>query len=124
MNTRFWIFSGVMSSSAVNLYAQAGQAPQSAFGSFFPLIVIFVIFYFLLIRPQQKKAKEHQKMLNEIKKDDKVITSGGIHGVVAGVKGEIVELKIAENVKVNISKSAIGTIVIQESEIKTPEIVK
>jgi preprotein translocase subunit YajC len=113
-----------MFSNAVNLFAAAGQSPQSAFGSFFPLIVIFVIFYFLLIRPQQKKAKEHQKMLNEIKKDDKVITSGGIHGVVAGVKGEIVELKIAENVKVNVSKSAIGTIITPESEIKTPEIVK
>ena len=124
MNVRLWIFTGVMFSSAVNLFAAAGQAPQSAFGSFFPLIVIFVIFYFLLIRPQQKKAKEHQKMLNEIKKDDKVITSGGIHGVVAGVKGEIVELKIAENVKVNVSKSAIGTIITPESEIKTPEIVK
>lgn len=109
---------------ASNLHAADGQ--PNAMGSFIPLIVIFVIFYFFLIRPQQKKAKEHQKMLNELKKDDKVITSGGIYGVVSQVKGDTVEVKIAENVKVQVVKGTISTILPPESqsEAVTPEIVK
>ncbi|MFC1501683.1 preprotein translocase subunit YajC [Elusimicrobiota bacterium] len=109
--------------STSSLYAEA-PAQGNPMGSFLPLIVIFVIFYFFLIRPQQKKAKDHQQMLNTLKKDDKVITSGGIHGVVAGVKGDIIELKIAENVKIQVSKSAIGTIVLPENKPVNPEVVK
>ena len=82
--------------------ADAGS--QSAFGGFVPLIVIFVIFYFLLIRPQQKRAKEHTALLNGLKKDDKIITNGGLYGVITGVKGDVLEVKIAENVKVEISR--------------------
>lgn len=108
-------------------YAQDAAPQQNAFGGFVPLIVIFVIFYFLLIRPQQKKAKEHSAMLNALKKDDKVITGGGIYGTVTAVKGEIVEVKIAENVKIDVSKQAISAVLTKEApkeEIKTPEIVK
>jgi preprotein translocase subunit YajC len=109
--------------------AFAADAPQqSAFGGFVPLIVIFVIFYFLLIRPQQKKAKEHTTMLNALKKDDKVITGGGIFGTVTAVKGDVIEVKIAENVKVEVSKQAISAVITKEvpkaEEIKTPEIIK
>jgi len=94
--------------------------------SFFPLIVIFAIFYFLIIRPQQKKAKEHQQMLNALKKDDRIITNGGLYATVVSVKGEIVEVKIAENVKVQIAKSGVSTILPPENQNQpvTPEIVK
>ncbi|MBF0564138.1 MAG: preprotein translocase subunit YajC [Nitrospirae bacterium] len=86
------------------------QGPEGMFMSFLPLIIIFVIFYFLLIRPQQKKAREHKDMLENIKKGDKVITSGGIYGLVENVSDKTVTLKIAENVKVKFGKSYVGTV--------------
>ena len=91
---------------------QAGQAggPGSMLTSLLPLVLIFVIFYFLLIRPQQKRAKEHRQMLDNIKKGDKVITSGGIYGVVESVGTNTVTLKIAENVKVKFGKGNIAAV--------------
>lgn len=86
------------------------QGGGSLFASFLPLILIFVIFYFLLIRPQQRRAKEHRQMLENIKKGDKVITSGGIYGVIEAVGTNTVTLKIAENVKVKFGKSYIATV--------------
>ena len=78
------------------------------------IALIFVIFYFLLIRPQQKKQKQHQNMLEAIKKGDRVVTSGGVYGTVIGVKDNIVVLKIADDVKVEFAKSAIASIVSKE----------
>ena len=73
---------------------------------FIPLILIFVIFYFFLIRPQQKKVKEHKAMVESLKRGDKVVTSGGITGTVERlVDNDKVEVEIAENVKVEIVKS-------------------
>ncbi len=88
--------------------AQGG--PQSMFASFLPLIIIFAIFYFLLIRPQQKRAKQHREMISAMKKGDKVITSGGIYGVIESVSERTVVLKIAENTKVKFGKNNIATI--------------
>lgn len=88
---------------------QAGGA-QGMIASLLPLILIFVVFYFLLIRPQQKKAKEHRQMLENLKKGDKVITGGGIYGVVESVGNNTVVLKIAENVKVKFGKGYIVAI--------------
>ncbi|GBD98933.1 preprotein translocase subunit YajC [bacterium BMS3Abin07] len=88
--------------------AQGG--PQSMFASFLPLIIIFAIFYFLLIRPQQKKAKQHREMLGALKKGDKVVTSGGIYGLVELVSENTVVVKIAENTKIKIGKANIATI--------------
>jgi len=89
-----------------------GQAGGTAgmLGSLLPLVLIFVVFYFLLIRPQQKKAKEHQQMLDSIKKGDKVVTAGGIYGVVENVGATTFVLKIAENVKVKVGKGYISTV--------------
>lgn len=85
------------------------QAPQvNPLVQLFPLIIIFVIFYFLLIRPQKQKEKEHQKMLKELNKNDEVVTSGGIHGTVINVKDKTVILRIDENVKIEIEKSCIA----------------
>tara|TARA_B100000989_G_C19376184_1_gene399574 strand:+ start:505 stop:792 length:288 start_codon:yes stop_codon:yes gene_type:complete len=73
---------------------------------FIPLILIFVIFYFFLIRPQQRKAKEHKKMVDELKRGDKVITSGGIIGTVERIiDNEKIEVLIADNVKVEILRT-------------------
>ena len=78
----------------------------SGIGQFIPLILIFVIFYFFLIRPQQKKVKEHKAMVENLKRGDKVITSGGITGVVERlIDNDTVEVAIAENVKVEIVKA-------------------
>lgn len=92
---------------------QGKQKPGAggAFGMFLPLIIMFVIFYFLLIRPNQKKEKQRQKMINELQKGDKVLTSGGIFGLVVAVKPEEnkVVLKVADNTKVEFAKSAVTT---------------
>ena len=78
----------------------------SGIGQFIPLILIFVIFYFFLIRPHQKKVKEHKAMVESLKRGDKVVTSGGITGTVERlIDNDKVEVEIAENVKVEIVKS-------------------
>ena len=79
---------------------------DAGIGQFIPLILIFVIFYFFLIRPQQKKVKEHKLMVSSLKRGDKVITSGGIVGTVERIiDNEKVEVSIAENVKVEVVRS-------------------
>ena len=88
----------------------AGAQGGGGLMSFLPLILIFVIFYFLLIRPQQKKAKEHRQMLENIKKGDKVITTGGIYAVVEAVGANTITLKIAENVRVKLGKGYIAAV--------------
>ena len=78
----------------------------SGIGQFIPLILIFVIFYFFLIRPQQKKVKEHKSMVENLKRGDKVITSGSITGTIERIiDNDKVEVEIAENVKVEIVKA-------------------
>lgn len=89
--------------------AQPGGV-QGMLASMLPLVLIFVVFYFLLIRPQQKKAKEHKQMLDNIKRGDKVTTQGGIYGVVESVTDNTVTLKIAENVKVKFGKWAVSAL--------------
>ena len=78
----------------------------SGIGQFIPLILIFVIFYFFLIRPQQKKVKEHKAMVESLKKGDKIVTSGGITGTITRViDNDKVEVEIAENIKVEVVKA-------------------
>ena len=92
---------------------------SSGIGQFIPLILIFVIFYFFLIRPQQKKVKEHKTMVESLKRGDKVVTSGGITGIVERVvDNDKVEVEIAENVKVEIVKSTGIQSLINTQEIK------
>lgn len=80
---------------------------SSVLVNFMPLILIVFIFYLLVFLPQIKKQKRHKAMMNSLKKGDKVLTSGGIHGIVSKVKDDIVVLQVAENVKIELSKSAI-----------------
>lgn len=76
----------------------------------FPLILIFIIFYFLLIRPQKTKEKEHQKMLANLNKNDEVVTSSGIHGTIVNIKDKTVILRIDDNVKIEIERNCIASI--------------
>jgi preprotein translocase subunit YajC len=98
-----------------NAYAM-GPAPEGEAGaadlfvSLLPLILIFAIFYFLLIRPQQKKAKEHRNMIDNLKRGDKVIAAGGEYGIVESVSDKTIVLKIADNVKVKYGKGYIAAI--------------
>ena len=94
-------------------WAQTSQAPSgpSPLVSFIPLVLIFVIFYFLLIRPQQKKAKEHQEMLGKLKKNDEVMTSGGIYGKVVALTDAVATLEIAPNVRIRVHRPQIGAVV-------------
>ena len=93
---------------------------NSGIGQFIPLILIFVIFYFFLIRPQQKKVKEHKIMVDNLKRGDKVITVGGIVGTIDRIiDAEKVEVEIADNVKVEIIKSTgIQSLVTANQETK------
>jgi len=91
----------------------------SGIGQFIPLVLIFVIFYFFLIRPQQKKVKEHKLMVENLKRGDKVITSGGIVGSIERViDNDKVEVSISENVKVEIIKSTGIQALVSNTEIK------
>ena len=81
-----------------------------------PIILIFVIFYFLLIKPQKKQQDEHKKMVSGLKKNDEVITAGGIHGTIVNVKDNSVTLKVDDNVKVEVQKHSIATMKRKASE--------
>ena len=88
--------------------AQAGQ--QGGFASLVPLILMFVIFYFLLIRPQQKKAKEHRTMIDNLKRGDKVITTGGIYGVITDMDEATTTVEIADKVQIRLVRGNIAGI--------------
>ena len=85
-------------------------------GTAVPMILIIVIFYFFLIRPQNKKQKETEKMLNALKKGDKVITIGGIHGVISSVQEKTVIIKVDENTKLEFNRSAVSSVELSDEE--------
>jgi preprotein translocase subunit YajC len=92
------------------------MAPQDGGGgslvsTFIMFGAIFLIFYFMIIRPQQRRAKERDKMLSNVQKGDRVVTSGGLHGVVAGMDEKTVLLQVSDNVKMKFERSAISAII-------------
>ena len=89
----------------------AGAAGPAGFASLVPLILIFVIFYFLLLRPQIKRAKEHKKMVGSLAKGDEVISNGGVLGRVTQVGEEFLSVEIAEGVEVKMQKGAVSSLV-------------
>ena len=91
--------------------AVEGAAQPNPLVQFMPIILMFVIFYFLLIRPQQKKAKEHKAMIDALKVGDSVKTAAGIHGKVTAVEDQVVTLEIATGVKIKIDKPFVTTVV-------------
>lgn len=86
------------------------QAMPSPFIQLIPFIFIFAIFYFLVIKPQKDKTKEHQKTTNALKKNDEIVTIGGIHGTVINVKEKTLIIRIDDNTKIEIDKSALGRV--------------
>ncbi|HYC92136.1 MAG TPA: preprotein translocase subunit YajC [Thermoanaerobaculia bacterium] len=95
---------------------QAGGSAAATIANFLPIIAIGLVFYFLVIAPANKQRKKQAEMLSALKKGDRVLTTGGIYGTVQGVEPEAVYLKIAENVKVKVARSAISGLVSGESE--------
>lgn len=100
-------------------YAQAADSGGGGIEAFLPLILIFVVFYFLLIRPQQKKAKEHKAMLGAIRRGDKVVTGGGIFGTVTKViDDKEVTVEIADGVKVKVQRGLIASVMAKTEPVK------
>jgi len=91
-----------------------GGGQGSQIWSFLPIILIFVIFYFLLIRPQQKQKKEHQNLLSNLKVGDNVLTTGGIYGRITGIKDDRVTVEISDKVRVKVSRGHIAGVVKQD----------
>jgi preprotein translocase subunit YajC len=89
----------------------AGGEGAAGFTGFIPLILMFVIFYFLLIRPQQKKSKEHRQMVSNLKKGDRIITSGGIHGRITGMDDTTLTVEIADKVRVKVARGNVSAMV-------------
>jgi preprotein translocase subunit YajC len=97
---------------------EGASGAGSGFMTFLPFIAIIAIFYFLIIRPQNKKQKETQKMLAALKKGDKVVTIGGVHGTIQSVRDQSVVVKVDDNTKIEFSRSAISSIVAAAKEDK------
>lgn len=102
------------------LLAMAPQGGEGGGGGLVSTLImfgaIFLIFYFMIIRPQQKRAKERDKLLSNLEKGDKVVTSGGIHGVIAGLDEKTILLQISDNLKVKVERSAITTVIAKKGE--------
>ena len=109
------VTSGMMIPGQLVLMAQA-SSPGGGIALFLPLVLIMVIFYFLMILPAQRRQKKVSQMLKELKNGDKVITNGGIYGTIVGLEDDSVQLRIAEQVKIKISRSAIAGLQAENKE--------
>lgn len=104
-----------------------GQAPAgqqeaaSPISGFLPLILIFFVFYFLLIRPQKKQVQQQKDMINKLKRGDEIVTSGGIHGKVTALKGKQVELEISPNTRIILNKQAVSYLKTQQTAEESGE---
>jgi preprotein translocase subunit YajC len=102
------------------IFAMAPQGGEGGGGLISTLIMfgaIFLIFYFMIIRPQQKRAKERDKLLSNLEKGDKVVTNGGIHGTIAGLEEKTALLNLGDNIKITVERSAITSVVSKKSEM-------
>jgi preprotein translocase subunit YajC len=88
-----------------------------------PIVAIFAIFYFLLIRPQQKQQSEHDAMLKNLKTGDKILTSGGLYGTITGFKGDDLEVQFSQTVKLTVNRTAVTRVVNADAPVKTGTIV-
>ena len=99
-----------------NAHAADGGSAGEGFASLIPLLLIMVIFYFLLIRPQQKKLKEHKAMVEATKKGDSIVTAGGIISIVKDVKDDVLTVEIADGVKVKIKRDTVADLISKEKK--------
>jgi preprotein translocase subunit YajC len=95
---------------------QGGEGGGGLISTLIMFGAIFLIFYFMIIRPQQKRAKERDKLLSNLEKGDKVVTNGGIHGVIMGLEEKTALLQVSDNVKLKIDRSAITTVLAKKTE--------
>jgi preprotein translocase subunit YajC len=95
---------------------QGGEGGGSMVSTIIMFGAIFLIFYFMIIRPQQKKSKERTKLLSNLEKGDKVVTSGGIHGIISGLDEKTCLLQVSDNLKIKVERSAIGTVISKKGE--------
>ncbi|MDO9183081.1 MAG: preprotein translocase subunit YajC [Bacteriovorax sp.] len=94
---------------STNAHAQAAAAPaQNPMLQFLPLVVVFVIFYFLMIRPQKKKFEDEQTLINKLAKGDEIYTKAGLIGTIYGINDKIVDLEVADGVRIKVLKNQIG----------------
>ena len=93
-----------------NAYAQADAASPGGLMSFLPLIVIFAVFYFMLIRPQMKRPKEHKQLVSQLSKGDEVITNGGLLGKITDVSETFVTLELADNLQIKLQRQAVANV--------------
>src|SRR5580704_15762799 len=100
--------------TAVTPRGTPGASPNPIM-SFVPMLVVVGILYFLIIRPQQQQAKEHRRMVDNLKSGDRIVTQGGVHGTVTAVKGAIVQVKIADNVRVDLNRTAVSQILTEST---------
>lgn len=91
-----------------NLGGGSGGSGAGGFAGMIPLVLMFVIFYFLLIRPQQKKAKQHKELLSGLKRGDSVITSGGIYGRIVEINNDIISLEVADKVRIKVARGFVS----------------
>ena len=104
-------------SSAYAMGAPSGVGGEaSPIASLLPFALMFLVLYLLILRPQMKKQKQQQQMIDEIEKGDQVVTSGGIHGQIQNIKDDVIVLKIAENVKIELSRSAVSRVINKEED--------
>jgi preprotein translocase subunit YajC len=96
--------------------APQGEGGGSMVSTIIMFGAIFLIFYFMIIRPQQKKAKQREKLLSNLEKGDKVVTSGGIHGIISGLDEKTCLLQVSDNLKIKVERSAIGTVLSKKGE--------
>ncbi len=92
------------------------QGSAALIANILPIVAIGLVFYFIVIAPANKQRKKTQEMLNSLKKGDRVVTSGGIYGTIQGVEADVVYLRIAENVKVKVARSAVSGVITGEGE--------
>jgi preprotein translocase subunit YajC len=101
------------------LIAMSPQGGEGGGGMMSTIIMfgaIFLIFYFMIIRPQQKKSKQREKLLSNLEKGDKVVTSGGIHGIISGIDEKTCLLQVSDNLKIKVERTAIGQVLAKKGE--------
>lgn len=104
------MFEIVSAAHALGAAPAEGGGEPNVIAGLLPFALMFVVLYFLILRPQMKKTKDQQRMIDELEKNDEIVTSGGIHGTILNIKDDILVVKIAENVKIEISRAAVSRV--------------
>jgi preprotein translocase subunit YajC len=110
------LFDLISTAHAMGASSGGGGGSANPIASLLPFVLMFVVLYLLILRPQMKKQKAQQRLIDELEKNDQVVTSGGIHGVIQNIKEDILVVKIAENVKIEVSRAAVSRVKNKEEQ--------